>query len=114
MDVYALLYDRILKPKGPVKIGFQTGFAFSLSVDQGDKGFMGFFPIKGYLLMGKTKHFLETGLGLKISGIPYPDFNIGYRYKSVDKGFSFRIGYAGLAFFNGFNSMFGASAGYAF
>jgi len=114
IDFYTILYDRILKPKGKFKIGIQAGLSISTEIEKAEKGFTTYFPIKGYFLLGKQRHFFEPGFGFKISDLPYPEFNIGYRFKPIDNGLSFRAGYIGMAFFGGFENMISLSAGYTF
>lgn len=114
LDLYSILYDRMLKSDGTIKIGLQTGLTFSTAIETGDKGYSTFFPLKGYLLVGKTKHYFETGLGVKILGFVFPDFNVGYRFKPKNNGLSLRTGYSGIILPGGLNNMISLSAGYTF
>lgn len=114
IDLYSILFDRILNPAKRVKIGFQTGVSISLEAETGDKGYSAFFPIKSYFLIGRTRHFFETGLGFRIAGVPFPDFNVGYRFKSISNGLSLRVGYDGLIYFAGLGNMISISTGYTF
>ena len=104
----------MFKANGTIKIGMQSGLTFSTEIETGDKGYTVFFPIKGYILVGKNKHYFESGLGFKILGFVYPDFNIGYRFKPKTNGISLRAGYSGMFLPGGLQNMISVSAGYTF
>lgn len=114
LDLYSVLYDRLLKSNGVLNFGLQTGLTFSTAVETGDKGYSIFYPIKGYFLIGRNNHKFETGFGVRISGFVFPDMNIGYRYKPTDNGFSIRAGYNGLILWGGLNNLISVSIGYSF
>ena len=114
LDLYSILYDRLLRTNGIVNIGVQTGLSMSTAVETGDKGYSIFYPLKGYLLIGKSAHKFEAGLGVRILGFVFPDCNIGYRYKPNDNGLCIRAGYNGFVLPGGLNNMLSLSVGYTF
>lgn len=114
LDLYSIYYDRLLKSNGTLNFGFQTGLTFSTAVETGEKGYSVFYPIRGYLLIGKSNHKLETGFGVRILGFVFPDINIGYRYKPKDNGLVFRAGYNGFVLPSGLNNLVSLSIGYTF
>jgi len=112
LDLYSIYYDRLLKSNGTLNFGLQAGFTFSTAVETGEKGYSVFYPIRGYFLIGKSNHKLETGFGVKILGFVFPDINIGYRYKPKDNGLVFRAGYNGFVLPGGLNNLVSLSIGY--
>ena len=73
LDLYSILYDRLLKTNGILNIGLQTGLTFSTAVESVDKGHSIFYPFKGYFLIGRSAHKFEAGLGVRILGFVFPD-----------------------------------------
>lgn len=114
LDLYSIYYDRLLISNGALNFGLQTGLTFSTAVETGSKGYAVFYPVKGYFLIGKKNHKLETGFGVRILGFVFPDFNIGYRYKPSGNGFVFRAGYNGFVLPGGLNNLVSLSVGYTF
>jgi hypothetical protein len=114
LDLYSILYDRLLKSNGILNFGIQTGLTFSTAVETGEKGYSIFYPIKGYFLIGNSNHKLETGFGVRILGFVFPDVNVGYRYKPKDNGLVFRAGYNGFVLPGGLNNLVSLSIGYTF
>ncbi len=114
LDLYSILYDRLLKANGILNFGLQTGLTFSTAVETGEKGYSVFYPIKGYFLVGRGNHKLETGFGVRILGFVFPDINVGYRFKPVKNGFVFRAGYNGFVLPGGMNNLVYLSIGYTF
>jgi len=67
------------------------------------------------MLIGKSTHKLETGVGLRIEeSFAYPEMTIGYRYKPKDEGFVFRAGYNFFAAPGRFDHLVSVSIGYTF
>jgi hypothetical protein len=114
LDLYSILYDRLLKPSGALNFGVQTGLTFSTAVETGEKGYSVFYPIRGYFLVGKNNHKLETGFGVRILGFVFPDINLGYRYKPMDNGLVIRAGYNGFVLPGGLNNLTSLNIGYTF
>jgi len=114
LDLYSILYDRLLKSNGIFNFGIQTGLTYSTAVETGEKGYSFFYPIKAYFLIGKSKHKFEAGFGVRILGFVFPDVNIGYRYKPKKNGLVFRVGYNGFVLPGGLNNMASISIGYTF
>lgn len=115
LDFYSVMYDRMLKPKGVWKIGVQTGLTLSSKVVDANNNFAKFFPIRSYFLFGYNSHYFETNFGVKILGVVFPEFGLGYRYKTEKGGLSFRVGYSGIMMIHGgLQNMVSLSVGYAF
>ena len=114
LDLYSILYDRMFKANGIIKIGMQSWLTFSTEIETGDKGYAVFFPLKVYVLVGKNKHNFEAGLGFKLLGFVFPEFNIGYRFKPKTNGISLRAGYSGIILPGGLQNMISVSVGYTF
>lgn len=115
LALYSILYDRLLKPKGTLNFGIQAGFTYTPSIETAARRYSLLFPIRGYMLIGKSNHKLETGLGLRIEeSFAYPEVIIGYRYRPKDEGFVFRGGYNFFATPVRFEHLVSVSIGYTF
>jgi hypothetical protein len=115
-DIYlsSVIYDRLLKPKGVFNVGLQAGITYSKSITTAYKGYSILYPVKCYIMVGSKRHKFETGFGARILTYPWPEINIGYRYKPINNGFSFRAGYNVVVFPVGLSKMANVSIGYAF
>lgn len=117
INVYSVLYDRLIKPEGSVLIGLQTGISILSDGSESDRYYTFLKPVKCYFLFGKDLLFFETGLGIGILEIPFLDINAGIRLKSVSHGLCFRGGYNGFVIVpmgGGIINMLSISAGYSF
>jgi len=117
-------------------IGFRAGLgdfflnAHSGNVDVIVNGIT--FPMEVNYLLGKSRHFLETGIGITPyyikTKLTFSDYrfngkglnlmsflNIGYRYQPLNKGLMFRVNWNPLITYDGlFFKWFGLSLGYVF
>ena len=108
---YSLNYDRIVYQKGNFRAAVRAGLGVIPTKFESKTYWGAMVPLELIGLVGRSKHFLETGLGFTPFLFPARDlgsferiytgyklestipFRIGYRYQKPDGGFIFRVGY---------------------
>ncbi len=103
--VYSLNYDRILISKEKWKFSGRLGFGYFF--DRYNRHSVLNFPSEFTFLIGKSKHFFETGLGVTyyVFTVPKEEYyyweaehysylfsRFGYRYQRPQGGFFFKAG----------------------
>ena len=90
--LYGINYDRILINKEKWKFTGRLGFAYFYV--PGDKYSVFNFPSEFSFLIGKSKNFFETGVGVTYYFLTVPKANYSYRDEVEHYGYLFtRFGY---------------------
>jgi len=106
--IYSLNFDRILISKEKWKLAGRVGFTYHNFFDDLNSQFYG-IPLEVSYLLGRSNHFLETGLGVTPVYDTSDGFEqnspkqetlfiitpvrIGYRYQRKEGGFFFKAGW---------------------